>query len=349
MSASPTARCRCDDPWPDEQVQRFRELDRRGDAALAEEIRAGRRSRDRRPRPRSRAARPGWPLPTTRKIVTGPSTRSPYSSKRMSPRTPSSTVVRRSSSVTDDARAVGAGDRVEQDLRRLGGVRGGVRGARLACSRGFELLEEPLARGRELAVRHAVDAEVHPSCRRPRGLDQIRDGEEPIGGDERHVGTEAGAEIPNQGAAVRIEEAAEEDRVGVESERCAGRGARSSRASSLQLGGADDLEPEVPGRRFYVGTKVGVRVREYEQAPLRPAPRPAGRRPRPAGGRRPRCGRSSARPTGTDPRARRGASPGRAREPGPRVRGADHGQGPARGLVRNRDLRVRHSLSCASR
>jgi hypothetical protein len=112
------------------------------------------------------------------------------------------------------ARAVGAGDRVQQDLGRLGGVRGGVRRARLACSGGFELLQKPLARGWELAVRHAVDADVHPSRRRPGGLEQIRDGTEAVGGDERHVGTEAGAEIPNQAAPVRIQEAADDDRVG---------------------------------------------------------------------------------------------------------------------------------------
>ena len=111
--------------------------------------------------------------------------------------------------------AVRAGDRVEQDLGRLGGVGGGARWTRLALSGGFELLEKPLARGWELAVRHAAPAaDVDPSRRRPGGLDQVRDGEEVVRGDKSRVRTETRAEVPNQGPPVRKEEAADEHRVG---------------------------------------------------------------------------------------------------------------------------------------
>ena len=78
--------------------------------------------------------------------------------------------------------------------------------------------------------------------------------------------TEAGTEIANQGAPVRIEEAAEEDRVGASPGDASGE-ALEVPSLGVPVGGADDLEPEVPRRRGHVGPEVVVAVRENEQAP----------------------------------------------------------------------------------
>jgi hypothetical protein len=81
------------------------------------------------------------------------------------------------------ARAVGTGDRVEEDLRRLRTVRSGLVRTRPA-SGGVELPEEPPSSGRELAVRDAVSRDVHAGRGRPGGLDQAWEGVEADAPDE---------------------------------------------------------------------------------------------------------------------------------------------------------------------
>ena len=164
---------------------------------------------------------------------------------------------------------------------------------------------------------------------------------EAVGGDERHVGTEAGAEIPNQAAPVRIQEAADEDRVGLSQGDALG---EAIEVASLGVppAGADNLEPEIPCRRFYVGTEgTEVAVREDEESPRAQLldELGVGHGLQVVGGRD-ADEVSLARRVQNLGLARAVARVG-AREIGPCVRGADHRQGTAGSLVRNRDLHVR--------
>ena len=164
---------------------------------------------------RARAARG----PTARKKLTGPSTRSPFSSKRMSPRMPSSTMVRRSSAFTDarvpSERAI-ASSRISAACAPYVAD---VPGSRSSSVSGLELLEESLPRraGARRRARRTARG-TSPWRPAPRALTNPSAKHEAVVRDERHVRAEGGAEIAKQLAFVPLVDP--EDRDCVRSRSC---------------------------------------------------------------------------------------------------------------------------------
>src|SRR3954471_9610887 len=108
-------------------------------------------------------------------------------------------------------RAVGAGDGVEQELGRLGGVHGVLLGG--LAEPGLEARPEARARAREHLLRDAGRADGHALARGPRVVCESR-AREAVRGQDLDVLAQPGEQVLDQQSAVVVETAAEEHAVG---------------------------------------------------------------------------------------------------------------------------------------
>ncbi len=153
------------------------------------------------------------------------------------------------------ARAIRAGDRVEQEFGRLGGVDGGDVDL-CAGLRRTEVAQERLPRGSEPFVHEPLDAHVRRPCCRPSSLEEKRCRQEAVAAD--HWNRRQGAPQRRQHLAdVRVNQAAEENRLRVRPPGASGEHAEAWRVG-VPASAVDDSQSQAGGGARKVGGERGA-------------------------------------------------------------------------------------------